>query len=86
MKKHSEPTAIAEIRRIDGRKVHHGDRLSADELASLVYVSRHNAIPDKPPTFVYAVTSPSGAHGRQTLRFCLVQAKAATIQLAPIRM
>ncbi|MEN9479935.1 MAG: hypothetical protein RLZZ298_1330 [Pseudomonadota bacterium] len=79
--------AIAEIRRSDGRKVAHGDKLSADELASLVYVSRHNAIPNTPPAFAYSVTSSAGERGSQTLRFRLVQAVVTTtILLAPDRL
>jgi hypothetical protein len=78
--------AIAQIRRVDGQTVCHGDRLSADELASLVYVSRHNAIPDTPPAFAYSVSSTDGDHGRQILRFRLVQTSAATILIAPDRM
>jgi hypothetical protein len=79
--------AIAEIRRIDGRKVEHGDKLSPDELANLVYVSRHNAIPNTPPAFAYSVTNSAGERSRQTLRFCLVQAVITTpILLAPDRL
>ena len=80
------PSAIAEIRRVGGQKVCHGDQLSAAELANLVYVSKHNAIPGTPPAFVYSVTSTSGEHGRQTLRFRLVQANTTTNLLAPVRL
>lgn len=70
------PPAIAEIRRANGSRVCHGDTLSADELANLVYVSLHNAIPNTPPAFAYSVANTSGGHGRQTLRFRLVQTHA----------
>jgi hypothetical protein len=77
------PPAIAEIRRINGQKVRCGDNLSTDELANLVYVSLHKAIPNTPPTFVYLVTSSSGEHGRQTMRFRLVQSDATAIPPSP---
>lgn len=76
------PTGIAEIRRIGGKKIRHGDKLSTDELANLAYVSKHNAIPDAPPVFAYSVTSKSGDHARQTLRFLLVQSSPTGFFLA----